>query len=496
MKAALHPLCILAVALAAAGCAVGPDYQRPPIQTAPRWSAPLPAHGGDVSELSRWWLAWGDSTMVDLIARAQAASPSIELAHARIAEARATLRAQTATLLPGFTARAVDERSKGGIQGSPPVAPAQVQHLRDAKFDASWELDLFGGARRARQASHARLTARNAEWHEARVSLAAEVALQYVNLRTCEVLESGLEADAASRAETARLTAIKAKAGFEAPASAALADASASEAGARLAAQRAECELVVKALAELCTEHEEELRAKLAPGRANLPSPAPFALHPLPADLLTRRPDLVAAEGELMAASAEIGVAIADRFPRLTLTGTLGHFELLGPSRAGDGNAAGRAWSYGPALSLPVFDAGRRAANVDAARARFDAAHANYRAKVLRAVREAEEALVRLDGAARRLSDAQRALDGYREFLGATEARLKAGAASLPELEDARRAVVAAQGNAVGVARERLAAWIALYKALGGDFAHAPARAPAEPDHATPVSSLGLSYAP
>jgi NodT family efflux transporter outer membrane factor (OMF) lipoprotein len=458
------------IAVLLAACAVGPNYQRPATPLASQWAAPLPPHRGNVTELQRWWSAWDDPVLVALIEKTQKANPTIDDAAARIRETRAILRAQTAVLLPSFSGRAQENRSKGGNQGNPFAPPGAVQHLRSASLDAAWEFDVVGGARRAREASNARLGSREAAWHDARVSLAAEVALQYVNLRTCEVLVRGYVADSASRAETARLTALKTKAGLEAPANAALADASASEANARLIAQRADCDVVVKALTELTTEPEAPLREALSKSAASMPMLRPFSVSNLPADLLTRRPDLVAAEGELMAASAEIGVAIADRFPRLTLTGTIGSTEFLGASAASAGSFAGRSWSYGPALSLPIFDFGQRAAHVDGARARFDAAAASYRAKVLRAVREVEEALVRLESAEKREADAQGALRGYRRFLAATEARVAAGAASLAELEDARRAVVAAQGVAVGVARERLVAWIALYKAVGGDF--------------------------
>jgi outer membrane protein TolC len=121
-------------------------------------------------------------------------------------------------------------------------------------------------------------------------------------------------------------------------------------------------------------------------------------------------------------------------------------------------------------LTLPIFDAGQRAAEVRLQRAKYDEALASYKAKVLRAVREVEESLVRLDSAARRDADATAALNGYQQFLVATEARVKVGAANLVELEEARRAVVAAQGAAVGVTRERLVNWIALYKAVGGGW--------------------------
>ena len=453
-----------------ASCAVGPNFQRKPPTNAPAWNAPLP-HGGDKVALAQWWSVWNDTTLVTLIDQAQRENPSVAQAAARIFQARATVRAQTASLLPSFTGNASDIRSKGGVNGmagnfaSAAATEREADRTRSISLDAAWELDLFGGGRRAREASAARASARNADWHDARISIASEVANQYVNLRTCEVLLTGYEIDAKSRTETARLTDLKTNAGFEAPANAGLSRASASEAQARLIQQSADCDVVVKVLAELTAMPEPDLRAALAPGNARVPTPRSFGLATIPAAALSQRPDLAAAEGDLAASMADIGVTMADRLPRLSLTGSIGVSDF-----SSAGIPDGRTWRWGPSLSLPIFDFGRRAANVDGARARFDEAFAAYRGKALRAVREVEEALARLDSAARRERDANAALRGYEKYLAAAEARVRVGAGSLPELEEARRAVVASQGVAVGVARERLAAWIALYKAIGGGW--------------------------
>lgn len=456
-------------ALALAGCAIGPEYQRPAADTLvlnPAWQATLP-HEGDPSRLADWWSHWNDPVLTRLIADAQSANPGLQQTVARIAQARASHSGLTSALLPSFTANASDIRSKGGQQAQfSPGGAAAEQRSRSASLDAAWELDVVGGARRARVASANRIDARTADWHDARVSLAAEVALQYVNLRTCELLLTGYEIDARSRAETARLTTLKRDAGFEAPANAALADASRAESDARLTNQRAECDVLIKVLAELSVKPEPALRALLKPATASIPQPKLFALSAVPAEILSQRPDLAGAEAELMASMSEIGVAMADRFPRISLTGSIGYGEYSGNGPT----SSGRSWSWGPAISLPVFDAGKRAANVDLARARHDEALAAYRSKVLRAVRETEEALVRLASAARREDDANRAVEGYRKYFEATEARLKAGTASVPELEEARRTLVAANGTAVATVRERLTSAVNLYKAVGGGY--------------------------
>ncbi len=463
------PIAVL-MAATLAGCAVGPGYVKSSATTHAAWVAPLP-HGGKSASLVNWWAQWNDPVLLELIDNAQRENATVAQAAARIAQSRASYRSITSALFPSFTANADDTRSKGGqggqfsAGGNGQADNNSVQRSGNLSLDAAWELDVVGGARRGREAAQARVDARDADWHEARVSIAAEVAAQYVNLRTCEVLTVGYEIDAKSRAETARLTNLKSTAGFEAPANAQLTNASAAEANARLIQQRADCDVTVKLLAELTATSEPLLRQILQARRGVVPQPASFAINSVPAEAISQRPDVAGAERELAATMADIGVAIADRFPRITLSGSIGYSDFSGLA-----GSAGRSWRYGPAISLPIFDAGRRAANVDVARARYDEVLASYKGKTLRAVREVEESLVRLDSAAKRQGDTQTALKGYQQFLRAAEARVKVGAGSLPELEEARRAVVMAQGVEVGVVRERLTAWINLYKAVGGGW--------------------------
>lgn len=454
-----------------AGCAVGPDYARPTVASAdaPAWFTPLP-HQGQTAHLVDWWQRWNDPALSALLTAAQTGNPTIAQSAARIAQARAIDQSLRSVLFPSFTGSASDVRSKGGQQAQfgPPGGDGR-QRSQNVSADLAWELDLFGGGRRGRAASQQRLAARKSDWHDARVLIAAEVATQYVNLRACEVLLTGYEIDAKSRGETSRLTELKRQAGFEAPANAALATASAAEANGRFLQQAADCDALNKVLAELTAMPEAQLRTIVAAGRAQLPqlpNTAGFKVTAVPAAVISQRPDVASAERELMAATADIGVAIADRLPRLSLTGSIGYSALT----FGGTETRGQTWNYGPFLSLPIFDAGRRAANVDAARARADEAAAAYKARVLRAVREVEESLVRLDSATKREADVNQALAGYQQFLNAAQARVKFGAGSLPELEEARRLVVVATGSAVGVARDRLTAWIALYRAVGGGW--------------------------
>lgn len=453
-------LTTLAVAALAAGCAGVPETAKPDPGTLPaQWQAPLP-HNGQTRDLTRWWEQFNDPLLPQLIAAAQEGSSTLATAQSRIAQARAARVAAGAALGPTLDASASLVRGRQDF-----ATPLGTQ--LSGGLQAGWELDLFGGRRAARDAAQARLDGARAGWHDARVSVAAETASTYLALRACEAQLVQAQTDATSRAETARLTELSERAGFQAPAVAALSRASAAQARALLASQRAQCELQVKALVALTGLAEPALRTQLTAATSTLPQPAQLDVPAVPAEVLNQRPDLYIAARELVAAAADVSEARAQRLPRITLGGSISaaRFETGSVSRDGS------LWSLGPlTVALPLFDGGTRRANVDAARARYDEATIAYRARLRGAVREVEEALVLLQSTASRAEDARIAVEGYAASYTATEARFRGGLASLFELEDARRTASQAQSQLIELQRERVAAWIQLYRALGGGW--------------------------
>ena len=463
----------LAVASALGACAITPPPPHVDARAPQQWQAPLPGqipHNGSQADLAGWWRQQSDALLVQLIEAAQAVSPTVASAASRIAQSRADRVAAGAALAPALDA--TGSVSRANQQSTLPMGTTS-----QAALQASWEIDVFGANRATRDAAQARLDSAQAGWHEARVSVAAEVANQYYALRACEQLLAIAKQDAASRADTARLTQLSATAGFESPANLALARASAADGSNRYLTQRASCDVGVKVLVALTALPEAGLRAALAGGVAAAGAVAPaLPIAALPAATLNQRPDVFTAEREVTAASAEVGNAQAQRYPRLTLSGAVG----IANFRSGGENTKTDTWTIGPlSVSVPVFDAGRRRANVDAAGARYDYAVANYRATVRQAVSELEQALVNLDGTAARAADAQAALDGYRANFTAVEDRYKNGMASLFELEDARRTRLTAEQTVVNLQRERSAAWVALYRAAGGGWSAPAGAAPA-----------------
>lgn len=453
---------VLVLGLALSGCAIVPPDTRTPAVAPAGWSAPLP-HAGSADALVDWWSRFDDPLLVQLVDAAQRTHPTLEQAALRIAEARANARIARAALAPALDANASLSRGNTLLiaAGSPAAAT-----MTSGTLDARWELDVFGAARNRAAAADARVDASALQWHDARVSLAAEVADTYVGLRACEALVDILQSQAESLAQTEALTVRKTDAGFEAPANAALARANAADARARATAQRADCDVARAQLAALTAMPPADLRDAMAASRARLPQPSAFDVDAVPARVLAQRPDLMAAERAAAAAAAEAAGAEADRYPSLTLAGSIGRSSL----RQGGQTFTGSTWSIVPALVAPLFDAGRRSAAAEAARVRFGIAQADWRARALDAIREVEQALVRLDSADRRLDDARTAEQGYRQFLEAATTQWEVGAISLLDLEQARRNAQNASAALLQTQRERVGAWLALYKAVGGGW--------------------------
>ncbi|MDT7848498.1 efflux transporter outer membrane subunit [Methylophilus sp. VKM B-3414] len=455
------PLWLAVVCLPLASCSVMDEYIRPKPKVATEWQAPLP-HGGNLASLNNWWGQFNDPVLNHLLTEAQKESPSLEIALANIRVSRANVLSARAQGIPDLTSTGSATKSKGGGGGAFPASTIEVDSI---SLDASWEVDLFGKVKAAKQAAKAQLESKKIAWHDARLSLAAEVANNYVNYRACQASVDALQQAYDSRKETARLTGISAKAGFSAPSDLALAEAATRASESTLDGQQAECDGLVKAMVALTNLPEPELRQWLAKGKS-LPEPAMFDVQALPASLLTRRPDLAIDERNLAEASANIGVSKAQMYPSLTLTGSIGYrrTNFNGTVTRTD------SWSYGPSLKLPIFDGGTLRADLAEARANYDSLLATYQQDVRNAVKEVEQALVNLESATRRATSEQASAQQYQQYFKAAEINWKSGGLDLLSLEDARRQKINAELNVITQQKNRVLQWIALYKAFGGDW--------------------------
>ncbi len=493
---------VLAATLAGCGSGpllkrVGPDYQPSTTGAPSQWQAPRPAdHAGEpsasptapangvtapadsqtergrearVRELAQAWARFGDPLLPTLILAAQEVSATLSTAVSRIELARADLIAAGVRAEPTVDLQGAAQRSATSFGVVIPglIGPLNYRSQMTLGTQASWELDLFGATARRREGAQARLLATVWQWHDARISLAAEVATTYAGIRYCERQQGLALADAQSRAETARLVAAAGAAGFQAPANVALARASAADAAAVLKQRQTQCLLALKALVALTGLPEPDLRERLQAAQGHLPMPRLPEVPAVPAKALERRPDIAAAERDLAAASAAIGTAQAQQYPRLSLAGQISPTVV----RPGGGSSLSVVpWSIGPSLSLPLTGGASRRADLEAARAAYRAAESTFRARARQAVREVEEALLALHSVDERRADVGAAAVGYREALAGAQSRQRAGLGSLIELEDARRTSLAADAAQAALEHDALVAWINLYRALGGGW--------------------------
>ncbi len=455
----LSTLAPLAAALALSACSSFMPPTQVSMDAPAQWFAPLP-HQGSVGSLTQWWEQQGDPLLVELIAAAQAVSPSVSQALARVEASRAQQAAAHSALVPNVGAQV--SGSRGVIQPGFAVTNSQQVGLQ-----ATWEIDLVGANRAVSRAAQANVEGSQAQWHDARVSVAAEVASLYYGLSNCTQQLALARRDGASRQETARLTDINAGAGFLAPSAAAMARASAADGSSRVIQQAALCELDTKALVALTAISEPILKEKLALALVKPAQIATISIASVPAQTIAQRPDVFSAERDVMVASAQVGAAKAQRLPRLSLAGSIAGTRLSSNGADQDGTT----WSFGPlAVSLPLFDGGQRAAAVTSAEANYQTVVTVYRAKVRQAVREVEQALVNLHSTDARTQDAKVSTQGYAESLAATQARFGQGLSSLVELEDARRNALASESAQLNLSLERNRAWVSVYRALGGGF--------------------------
>jgi len=424
------------------------------------WTAPLPA-SPRAAELAAWWAAWNDASLNALLQSAELANPTLQQAEARIREARAQAAAAGAALWPTVTGTASLQRSRDAL-----MQPDTAMSTGRLGLDAAWELDLWGGVAAARQGILANLAGSESSRDDVRASLAAEIANALVTLRSAELLEKLAREDLQSRERTLQLNQSRQRAGFASIVDVALLDSALADARNQATEATANVDIAIKALVALTGQGEAGLRQVLAAAAGKLPTPPSLQVGSVPAQVLAQRADIRSAAASVATAAAQVTVADVARYPAISLRGSIGtgRMSMDGITISGD------SWSFGPSLRVPLFNAGKLAADMQAADARYQQALAAYQQKVRQAVREVEEALVRVDAGNRRELDLQRAVAGYRTQFNATESRWRAGSASSLDLEETRRLLLSAQTRLVTLQRERVANWIILYKAVGGGW--------------------------
>ena len=456
---------LLAVALG--GCAaVGPDYSEPQLAVPAGWSAGTGTDAMDAVLLARWWHGFGDPVLDRLVADALAANLDLAQARARLREARARRGVAGAALAPSVDASLSGSRSRSsGQSGS-----GSTRELYSAGFDASWELDVFGGVRRSVEAAQADLEASVESLSDTRVSLAAEVALNYIDLRTAEQRLAIAEESIASRGENHQIIRWRQQAGLVSELDLAQATTDLESTRAVLPPLRTAVTEAKNRLAVLLGRNPGELESLVHADRP-IPLAAAEIVAAIPADTLRQRPDVRVAERRLAAQTARLGEAEAARYPSFRLSGSLG-LEALELDALADRGANTHSLFGG--ITAPVFNAGRIAANIEIQDALVEQARLAYRAAVLAALEEVENALTAVANTDARRVKLAEAAAAARTTLAIAEYRYASGLADFLSVLDAQRTQLSLDEQLAGSTGELARAQARLYKALGGGWSTEP----------------------
>lgn len=454
--------------LLASCAAVGPDYQRP-AQQLPEVFPNAPAGPGAGAEIRPdWWTLYNDSTLDQLVASALQRNSDIRLAVARIEEADANLREANAAFLPAIDLVGAGSRSRISARTATPLFAGIPPVRNDVRIAAStsFEIDFWGRLRRGVEAVRALALGTRYARATVALTLAGVTAQAYFSLRSLDAQIAITRGTLAGRRDYEQLVRQRAASGISSDLEVSQAQVATADAAVQLADLLRQRDLVEHQLGTLTGR----LDLTVAAGDLrNLPAP-PVPPPGLPSTLLERRPDILQAEEALIASNAQIGVAKADLFPVVSLTGSLG-----AQSKALAGLLAPGAtiWSVGFGLTAPLFDAGRRNARVDAAVARQQQSLANYQKTTETAFREVADALTNVQRSASTEQDLQTRLTAVRDALRLARLRYEAGYSAYLEVLDAQRTANDAELAVIRNRQATLAANVDLMKALGGGWSPA-----------------------
>ena len=471
-SATVRRLCLLAipVALLIAGCAaVGPDYVAPDAAAPDAWQTGLQdglrADPVDADQLAEWWETLGDPLLTDLIRKSLTANPDLKQAMARVRQSRASRAMTRAERFPTVDAGGSATTNRISKASSNTENGAE-RDWYEAGFDAGWEIDIFGGVRRRVEAAEADLEAAQADLDDVRVSLAAEVARNYVDACTYQYRLDVARANIKAQEETVDLIQSRFEAGLSNELAIRQASYNLEDTRSQLPSLRSGLEAAKNRLAVLSGQTPGSLQAAFEKRRP-IPVPPVTVAVGVPANTLRRRPDIRSAERQLAAQSARIGVATADLYPKFQLLGTIG-LETINSGEFFD--KASRFWSLGPSVSWRVFDAGAIRRNIEVQSAIQEQYLAAYEGAVLGALEEVENALTTYAEEQVRRSHLEAAVAAAQRAVDLAQDLYTAGLVDFSNVLDAQRSLLSFQ-NALAQSEGTVTTdLISLYKALGGGW--------------------------
>jgi len=449
-----------------AGCTVGPKYVPPEISAPSAWHvvqrAGVTTEALDPQTLASWWTALDDPTLTSLIERAARGNLDLKKAQARVREARARRGKSQTDLFPTVDGKGAATSSRA----SRDTGRGESQSLYSVGFDAGWELDVFGGVRRSVEAAEADLQARSEELRSTLVSLLAEVALNYVDVRSYQGRLAVAEGNLAAQTESYELTAMRVEAGLTTPLDAEQARYNLESTRSQIPSLRSGLEAAKNRLAVLLGEPPGAVHAELEAPRP-IPLAPPEVAVGVPADVLRRRPDVRQAERTLAAETARVGVATAELYPRFTLLGSIGLDAL---SLGNLFSASSRIYSLGPSVSWRLFDAGAVRKSIEVQSAVQEQALIAYEAAVLAALEEVEKALVAFAEEQNRRQSLREAVQAAERAVALAQAQYGAGMVDFRSMLEAERSQLSYQDQLVQSESAVTSNLIRLYKALGGGW--------------------------
>jgi multidrug efflux system outer membrane protein len=464
-----------------AGCTVGPDYVAPQTPAPAQWSE-SPGTSDRLQGDRAWWKTFGDPVLNGLIDEAAATNLDLKQALQRIRIARTQRTQAVAAGLPTLSAHGNASRRLNSFTASSAGAATandgqtagaggafgvgdNLIDIFQSGFDAQWELDLFGGIRRTVEAADATIEAEIENRRALTVSLLGEVASQYIDLRANQQLLAVIRDNLNAQQDTLHLTLERQKAGLASYLDVAQAQAQVEATAAELPLYENQVKQALHALSVLLDRTPGALTLRLQPP-APMPLPAEPAAAELPSELLRRRPDILSAERRLKAANAEIGAAVAAQYPRVNLAAFIG----LQNTDITDFTMLGKSWSAASTLAFPIFNWGSIQANIESRKARHqELAHA-YRATVLNAFKEVEDALASIEQERQRQAQLQQAEAAEKLARDLARERYLKGLTGFLDVLSAERSLLARR-QALIESQARLAGQrVALYKALGGGW--------------------------
>ena len=461
-----------------AGCAVGPDYRAPEVALPKQWRKTTKGQA-TVSYQPHWWKFFNDSLLSQLIAEAAVSNLDVKQAAARLINARAQQTMAVAAGLPAISMNSNLSRRNnnlGGFGGGANTGGGagigaggfgignQIINILQAGFDAQWELDVFGGIRRSIEAAEANLEAAVEDRRAVLVSLQGELARLYIQLRANQQLLAITRENLASQKDTLELTKFRSRAGLVPELDVSRQEALVADTEARLPAYEITVKQSVHAISSLLGKPPDALAPRLEPEGA-IPESSVLMAN-LPSELLKRRPDIRRSERQVAAANAEIGVAVADLYPKFNLAAFLG----LQNTTISDISPLAKSWSAAASISFPLFNWGKLQANIKGRKAQKEEYLLSYESTVLTALKEVEDALVAYSQENQRSKRLTGAVDANQLSLSLSEERYRRGLTAFLDVLDSQRNLLQAKSSLLESKAKAAQNLIALYKALGGGW--------------------------